>query len=400
MLSSGSDRRLPGWLILIGAMAVLGPVSIDMYLPGFSLIERELAEQGVARTMASYLVGIAVGQLIYGPLSDRFGRKPPLYVGFTLYALGSLGCAFASSMNMLICMRVVQALGGCGGMTVGRAIIRDRCQPHEAARAFAMLMMVVALGPVLAPTVGSWIITGFGWRAVFVFQCVFGIGLLIAMHTMMAESRDPAHVVPLSVAQVTGVYGRLLTDRVFIGYSLVGGFAMGALFCYVTAAPTVLMPLYQLSPQQFGWTLGLNGVAFMSASRINMQSLGRRGPLEILSGAIWAPLGVGALFWLLAYFFMLPMWSILILQFAFFISVARITPHGSALALAPHGRHAGSASAMMGALQSLVATLAGVAVDIFGDGTVARLALLMAAGVTASALSLLFARKSSAAARA
>jgi DHA1 family bicyclomycin/chloramphenicol resistance-like MFS transporter len=385
--TSRSEHRLPGWLILIGAMTAVGPVSIDMYLPGFSMIESELAEQGVARTMASYLIGIALGQLIYGPISDRYGRKPPLYLGFALYSLGALGCVFASSMNMLMVMRVVQALGACGGMVIGRAIIRDRCQPHEAARAFTMLMMIVSLGPVLAPTLGGWIITGFGWRAVFVFQCLFGVGLLIAMHSMMSESRDPAHVVPLNFMQVSRSYGRLLTDRVFVGYSLVGGFGMGALFCYVTAAPTVLMPLYQLSPQHFGWLLGLNGFAFMSASRINMLSLRRRGPLELVARAIWMPILVAVAFWVLALSLALPFWMIVVLQFSFFISVARVTPHCSALALAPYGREAGSASAMMGSLQSLIATFAGVAVAVFSNDTVSRLALLLVGGAIASGLS-------------
>jgi len=374
-------------------MTAVGPVSIDMYLPGFSLIESELAEPGVARTMASYLVGIALGQLVYGPISDRYGRKPPLYAGFALYAIGSLGCAYAGSMSMLMVMRVVQALGACGGMVIGRAIIRDRCQPHEAARAFSMLMMIVSLGPVLAPTAGGWIITAFGWRAVFIFQCLFGAALLIGMHSMMSESRDPAHVVPLSFLQVGRSYRRLLTDRALVGYSLAGGFGMGALFCYVTAAPTVLMPLYRLSPQHFGWLLGLNGFAFMSASRLNMLSLRRRGPLELVTRAVWAPIGIGALFWVLAISVALPLWLIIALQFSFFISVARVTPHCAALALAPHGREAGSASAMMGSLQSLIATFAGVAVAVFSDGTVTRLALLMTAGALASSLSLVWAKK-------
>ena len=374
-------------------MTAVGPVSIDMYLPGFSLIERELAEPGVARTMASYLIGIALGQLVYGPISDRYGRKPPLYVGFALYALGSIGCAYAGSMSMLMVMRVVQALGACGGMVIGRAIIRDRCQPHEAARAFALLMMIVSLGPVLAPTVGGWIITGFGWRAVFVFQCLFGVALLFGMHGMMNESRDPAHVVPLSFMQVARGYGRLLTDRVFVGYSLVGGFGMGSLFCYVTAAPTVLMPLYRLSPQHFGWLLGLNGFAFMAASRINMLALRRRGPLELVSRAVLAPIFVGALLWVLAVSIELPLWLMIVLQFSFFIGVARVTPHCAALALAPHGRVAGSASAMMGSLQSLIATFAGVAVAVFSNGTVMRLAVLMTACAAASWLSLVWAKK-------
>src|SRR5690606_32514136 len=141
-----SLHGLPSWLLLIGAMTAVGPVTIDMYLPGFPAIERDFGEQGVEKTMSAYLIGIAIGQLVYGPLSDRFGRKPPLYAGFTLYALGSLGCTLAPNMTILMLMRVLQALGACGGMVIGRAIIRDRCEPHEAARAFSILMAIVSLG--------------------------------------------------------------------------------------------------------------------------------------------------------------------------------------------------------------------------------------------------------------
>ena len=183
---------MPGWLVLVGAMTAVGPFTIDMYLPGFPEIERDLAEGGVERTMAAYLIGVTVGQLIYGPVSDRFGRKPPLYFGFVLYVLGALGCAIAWDMTMLIVLRVLQALGACGGMVIGRAIVRDRCQPHEAARAFAMLMAIVALGPILAPVLGGWVVSAVGWRGVFIFQALLGVALMIAMHFLLRESLPPS----------------------------------------------------------------------------------------------------------------------------------------------------------------------------------------------------------------
>ena len=381
-----SSRRIPGWLILIGAMTAVGPVSIDMYLPGFPLIEREFAQAGVERTMASYMVGIAIGQLFYGPISDRFGRKPPLYAGLILYALGSLGCCLSTSMTMLTIMRVVQALGGCGGMVIGRAIVRDRCEPHEAAHAFSTLMLIVSLGPILAPTVGGWFVTTFGWRSVFVFQCVFALALLAAMHHILGESRDPAYVVPLDLRRVVSGYGRLLIDRAFVGYTLVGAFGMAALFCYVAGSPTVLTHAYGLSPQQFGWMIGFNGIAFMSASRFNMIALRTREPGELLARAVWFPLIAGVLLILLTLFLHPPLWSVITLQFFFFISVARSNPNVSALALAPHGRAAGTASALMGSLQSAVAMLAAVAVAIFNDGTLRTLALIMTVSAMSSAL--------------
>ncbi len=378
------QHGVPRWLLLVAAMAAVGPVSIDMYLPGFPAIEREFGVRGVETTMAAYLVGIAVSQLFYGPISDRFGRKPPLYFGFVLYALGALGCALATSMPMLTLMRVVQALGGSSGFVIGRAIVRDRCEPHEAARAFSLLMMIVALGPVLAPAVGGVVVTHFGWRATFVFQVALGLALLVATHFLLRESRPESTVVPLHLANVLRTYVRLGMDRPLVGYALVGGFGMGALFAYVTGAPTVLTQRYDLSPQQFGLLIGLNGFAFMAASRLNMIALHTLGPGEVLARYVWVPLLLGAALLALTTFWPAPLWMVVTLQLSFFVAVGRVTPNVAALALASHGADAGAASAMMGALQSVLGMLSGFAVATFNDGSLSTLAAIMtvAAGLT------------------
>lgn len=379
-MSDARASRIPGWLVLVGAMSAVGPFTIDMYLPGFPDIERDLAEGGVERTMAAYLVGITVGQLVYGPVSDRFGRKPPLYFGFVLYVLGALGCALAWDMDMLIGLRVLQALGACAGLVIGRAIVRDRCQPHEAARAFAMLMAIVALGPILAPVLGGWVVSAVGWRGVFVFQAVLGLSLMIAMHLLLRESLPPSAASTLHPVAIARNYLRLAKDPVLVGYSAVAGFGMGSMFCYVAGSPIVMAEVFQLRPDQFGWMLAVNGVAFMSASRLNVWSLSRHGPAEVLRGAIAGPVVVGTIFVALALLLSLPLWTVIVLQLLYFASTARIMPHTSALALASHGHEAGAASALMGSLQSLVATFAGVAVAIFNDGTLDTLAALMLGG--------------------
>lgn len=383
---------VPRWLLLVAAMAAVGPVSIDMYLPGFPAIEREFGVRGVETTMAAYLVGIAVSQLFYGPISDRFGRKPPLYFGFALYALGGAGCALAASMPALTLMRVVQALGGSSGFVIGRAIVRDRCEPHEAARAFSLLMMIVALGPVLAPAVGGVVVTHFGWRATFVFQAALGVALLAATHFALRESRPESSIVPLKIASVLRTYLRLGADRTLIGYSLVGGFGMGALFTYVTGAPTVLTHRYELSPQQFGGLIGLNGFAFMTASRLNMIALRTIGPREVLARYVWLPLILGGALFLLTWLWPVPLWVVVALQLSFFVTVGRVTPNVAAIALTPHGAQAGAASALMGALQSALAMLSGFAVATFNDGTVSTLAAIMTVGGALTWVSYLWAR--------
>jgi MFS transporter, DHA1 family, multidrug resistance protein len=390
---TSKSTHIPGWLLLIAAMTGVGPIAIDMYLPGFAAIESDLGEQGVEHTMAAFLIGQSIGQLFFGPISDRFGRKPPLYVGLALFTLGSLGCMLASSMFLLIAMRTVQALGGCASVVIGRAIVRDRCEPDEAARAFSTLMLIVALGPIIAPMLGGWIVTALGWRAIFGFQCLMGAVLLLAMHFVLTESRDPRHVVPFELGAVARGYGHLLADRVFIGYSLVTGFGMGAMFCYVTGAPTVLTDLYELSPQHFGWLLGLNGLAFMTASRLNIFALRKKGPQELLARSIYVPSILGCLMVLLSSLWHLPLWVVVLWQFSFFIATVRVNPNIAALALAPHGREAGAASALMGSLQSGTAMLASVAVAIFADGTVRTLAAMMTAGVIFGLLFYVWARR-------
>jgi DHA1 family bicyclomycin/chloramphenicol resistance-like MFS transporter len=386
--------RVPGWLMLIASMSAVGPVSIDMYLPGFESIVRDFSERGVETTMAAYLIGLAIGQLFYGPISDRYGRKPPLYVGFGLYALGSLGCALSTSMSMLVLMRIVQALGGCGGLVIARAIVRDRCEPHEAARVFSTLMMIVALGPVLAPAVGGFIVTWFGWRATFVFQVLFGIGVLVAIHYVLTETVNREQAMRLEIGGVLRTYWRLLRDRMFVGYTMITGFSMAALFCYVTGAPTVMTAQYGLSARQFGLLIGLNGLAFMTASRLNMIALRRHGPGEVLVRYVYTPMIVVTLLLGLTLIVHPPLWAFVALQLTFFVSVGRVNPNVAALALAPHGRDAGAASAIMGALQSAAGVLGGLTVGAFNDGTVVRLVQIMAAGAFLGLLSYLSVRPS------
>jgi len=397
MTSSSSARGIPGWLVLIGSMSALGPFTIDMYLPGFPAMEREFGVTGVERTMAAYLLGLALGQLVYGPLSDRFGRKPPLYAGLALYVIGSIGCAVSPSMGTLMLMRVLQAIGACSPLVIGRAIVRDRCEPQEAAKAYATLMLIVSLGPIVAPTLGGWVITAFGWRAVFVFLALAGIAITLAMHSMLVESRDPAHVRPLRFGVVLRTYGRLLLDRTFVGYTCVGAFAMAGLFCYVTGSPIVMAEQYGLTPQQFGWMIGLNGIAFMSASRWNMISLRDSTPGYVLSRSVWWPLLFASALTLASYLLHLPLWAVIAVQFCFFLSVGRANPNVAALALTPHGRDAGTASALMGAVQSGLGMVAGIAVAIASDGTVFNLAALMTGCAALSLLSYVWAVSSNAA---
>ncbi|WP_322111028.1 multidrug effflux MFS transporter [Steroidobacter sp.] len=380
-------------MMLIGAMTAVGPVSIDMYLPGFPAIEQEFGTRGVEGTMAAFIVGIAIGQLFYGPISDRFGRKPPLYVGLTVYMIGALGCALSVNMTMLTVMRVVQALGCCAGLVIGRAVVRDRCEPHEAARAFTTLTLIVALGPVLAPAVGGLIVGSVGWRGTFVVQALLGLALLLTMHRTLTES-NVTRDATVRFGDVLRNYARLLRDRQFMALSLLLGFSMGSMFCYVTGAPRVLTQNYGLSAEQFGGLIGLNGLAFMTASMLNMRALRNMTPSQVLARYIWASPVLGVALFTLSWLFDLPIWTVVALQLLFFVCVGRVGPNVSALTLAPHGRNAGTASALMGATQSALTAAAGLAVAVFNDGTVHTLAAIMASGALLALFCFLWVRSS------
>jgi len=381
---------MPSWLIVIAIMSGIGPLTIDLYLPAFPMIEASFGQSGAEGTMAAYLIGMAGGQLVYGPLSDRYGRKPPLYFGFSIYIAGSLCCAFATSMQMLMVGRVIQALGGSSGMPTGRAIVRDRCQPEEAARVFSTLMTVVSIAPILAPVAGGFIVSAWGWRAAFFIQAALGGVVLLSVHLYLKESLDPNNVRSLRLSAVLRSYLALLSNGQFMMYALIGGFSLAAVFAYVAGAPKVLPAMFGVSPETFGWLIGLNGIAFFIASRLNARALRKQKPRHILRRLIWWPSLVGCGLIVLG---AIDLWvidislaAVLVGQFLFFVTTVRLMPHTAALALASRGQDAGTAAALLGSLQSLVGVLVGIAVTVFNNGSLVPLAVIMTACALAVAI--------------
>ncbi|WP_148716015.1 multidrug effflux MFS transporter [Chitinolyticbacter meiyuanensis] len=389
-----TSSRLPGWVVLLGTLTALGPLSIDMYLPAFPAIEHDLGH-GAQLTLASFFIGLAVGQLLYGPVSDRFGRKPPLYVGLALYVLASLGCVFAASLDALIALRFVQALGGCAGMVITRAIVRDRCDARQAAQVFAMLMLVMGLAPILAPLLGGWLLTVTSWHAIFAAQALFAAMCLIAVHRLLAESHDTRDVAPLRLGQVLRGYGRLLTHRGFIGYVLTGGLAQAGMFGYIAGSPTVLIEQYGIAPQHYGWVFGLNALGLIAASQLNARQLKSQDLTVLLRRALWVPLLATLALLTQALSGLAPLAGLLLCFFAYLTSLGYINPNATAAALASQGQHAGSASALIGSLQFSIATVAAIAVEALHDGTPHPLAIVMAAcGIGAFVAHRLLARAS------
>lgn len=374
------EKRFPGWLILLGILTAIGPLSIDMYLPSFPQIERSLGGNpgSVELTLASFFIGLTLGQLFYGPLSDRFGRKKPLYIGLAVYTLASIGAAWADSIPGLTLWRFLQGMGGCAGIIIPSAVVRDRCSARESARAFSLLMLVMGLAPILAPLFGGGLLTLGGWRSIFCVLALFGAGCLVAIHLGLAESHDTRHEPPLNLRHVVGNYGHLLCNKAFLGYALGGGLAMSGMFAYIAGSPFVLIEFYQIPPQHYGWFFGANAVGLIAASQINARLLSNTPATTLLRRALWVPAITGLILASLAVTGMISLPWFVVGFFCFVSSLGCIIPNAMASALATHGQQAGTAAALASALQFFFATLAGALVGLLHDGTGRPLAAIMA----------------------
>jgi MFS transporter, DHA1 family, multidrug resistance protein len=372
-----------GWLTLLAALTSIGPISIDLYLPSFSRIKAELGD-GIENTLAAYMFGVAIGQLVYGPMSDRFGRKPPLYVALTLYVLGSLGCAWASSMQALIANRFLQALGGCAGVVIARAIVRDKCEAHEAARVFSTLILITAVGPIVAPLLGSGLSAAMGWRWLFFVQAALGALLLMMVHIYLSD--DASRGERLRLRSVLATYQDLLCQRSFIGHALIGACTMGMIFCYIASAPTVLMKSYGLSAVQLALVMGLNSLCFVIASQFNLRRLRHHTPAWLLRRAVWIPVTLAATTLWVHWHYPDTLWLLVLLQLGIFVGAGHIAPNATAEAMAEQGQRAGAASSLLGSIQSLSSTLAGAAMGFFSSGGVHAMAMLMLLGALAMLL--------------
>lgn len=345
------------WLILLGFLVALGPLAIDMYLPAFPAIEQQFGH-GAQITLSGFFIGLVLGQLFYGPISDRIGRRRPVLFGITLYILGSLACVFASSLQELTALRFIQALGACAGMVLSRAIVRDRCDARAAAQAQSKLLLVMGLAPILAPSLGGLLLIRFSWHAIFLVQAIAGLIVLVWAWRSLEETHATTQRSPeLSVTSVLKTFGELLRERRFMGFTLSSGLVMTGMFGYIAGSPHVMISLKGLSPQHYALVFSTNAAGFIATSQINARLLRRHDMTWLLNRALWVPMICSGLMLVAELTGLLSLPLLLALIFTFMASLGFIAPNAGAAALATQGQRAGAAASLQGSLQFLLATL-------------------------------------------
>lgn len=369
-------------LVVLGALTAFGPLSIDMYLPALPRLTRDFgASASVGQlTLTACLLGLAAGQLLAGPLSDRFGRRPPLLAGVAAYVAASLACALAPSVAVLVVARLVQGLAGAAGIVVARAIVRDLYGGTHLARVFARLMLVNGLAPIAAPVLGSQLLRITSWRGVFVALTGIGVALLAAAATL-AETLPPERRREAGFAPVAAALRTLVRDRGFVGYTAALGFAAGAMFVYIAGSPFVLQDLHHVSPQLYAGIFALNAVGIVAAGQVSAGLVHRTGSRPLLTAGL-ALQTAGAIALVAVVAAGIGVAGIVPALFGVVAAVGFVFPNASALALADHPEIAGSASGLIGVFQF---TFGAVAAPLAGAGG-ARSAWPMALAIAAFAL--------------
>lgn len=366
--------------IVLGTLTAFGPLSIDMYLPGLSKIAGEFHTDSTAAqlTLALFFVGLAAGQAFYGPVADRIGRKTPLLFGCVLYTLASIGCALAPTIESLAGLRLVQAIGGCAGMVIARSVVRDLFDAQGSARMYSLLMLVMGIAPITAPLIGGQLLLFASWRAIFWLLAAFGLCCVALVAFALPETLPVERRARSSLGQVFQTYGKLLSDRRFLGYALTGGFLSAGMFAYITGSPFVFIDLYGVAEEHYGLLFGTNALGLIIASQLNRWLLARSSSDSILATALIVVACAGIVLALVAATGIGGLPLLLVPLFVCIAGQGLVGPNSSAAAMAPHGQVAGSASALLGTLQFVVGAGASALVGALHNGTALPMAAVVA----------------------
>ena len=393
MTAQLQHERTPwGLVILLGSLTAMGPLAIDMYLPSLPAISAGLrASAGEAQaTVSAFLAGMAIGQLFYGPASDRMGRRAPILFGVVVYVAASVACGFATSPVMLIGTRFLQALGACAGGVVSRAVIRDRFGHSETARMLSLLMLIMGLAPILAPLLGGVLLGLGGWRLNFWFMASFGVAVGLAALWRLTESRSEETTAHAATESPLQAYLALMGEPRLVGYALAGALNGATLFTYIASSPDLLIKTYGIPPSAFGWVFGLNAVGIIGSNQVNRFLLRHRTPDQVLAKSSVIAVGFGVLLMVAAATGLGERWSVLTLLFLLLSTYGFLQGNTMAGALNVDPRRAGAISAMMGAVSFGTGAIASAAAGVLHDGTPRPMALVMMVALAGSALCLHF----------
>lgn len=379
------SRQFYVFVIILGCLSAFGPLSIDMYLPAFPAMAESLGvTQGrIEMSLSSYFIGLSLGQLAYGPLTDRYGRKKPLYVGLLLYIVASAACALAADSYQLIFFRFLQALGGCAGAVVSRAMVRDLFDHRESAQVYSALMLVMGLAPILAPLAGGYTLVFFGWRSIFWILTALSMLISIAIVFFLPETRRPDETVRFTRSFHT--YFDILKHREFMGYTLCLAVAQAGLFAYITGSSFVFIKYFGVAEQNFGWIFGSNALAFIIVSQINAWLLrkDRQTPDGMMRMALYGLAATGLLC-AAAALLDLGLWAMSGALFLFMAMLGAIFPNGTAGSMEHQKHRAGAASALAGMIQFSISAAASALLSLMhATSPVPMGVMLAAAGIGA-----------------
>jgi DHA1 family bicyclomycin/chloramphenicol resistance-like MFS transporter len=358
-------------ILILGALSTISPFSIDMYLPGFPAIARDLNTTipMVQLSLTSYFIGIAAGQLLYGPLLDRFGRKIPLYAGLLVYIIASLGCALTSSANGLIGMRFLQAVGGCAGMVAAHTLVRDLFPADKTAQAFSWMTLVIAISPMIAPAVGGYVTVAFGWHAVFVILAALTAMIIAGVYFVLPLGKGPDATLSLLPKPVLKNFYNVIRQKQFLLYTLAGGIATAAPFAYIAGSADVFMNIYHVSEKEYGWIFAFIAFVIIGSTQLNHLLLKRFRSAQIIKTTLLYQSCMG-------FILITGTWSGWVNKFeligliALFLAGHGLTnPNANALSLAPFSKHTGSAASLSGSFRMAMGGLASALVSIFHNGT-------------------------------
>ncbi len=366
-------------ILVLGVLSAIGPLSIDMYLPAFKNIAKALqcSPEQMGYTLSSFFFGICLGQLVNGPLLDHFGRKKVLYIGLGIYVISSFACAMSSSVEPLISWRFFQAIGCSVGWIAPNAVIRETFEESERPKILSLMILILGVSPILAPSIGSMLLTFGSWKFIFILLAIIILLILILIKQWLPEKVQEEARGPFHVKKIVHAYVALFANRRFVLFAFAGAIGAGSIFTFVSGAPPTFLSYYGASESQFGWIFGLVASGIISASQVNNLVIKKFTSMQILRMALLAQFLICLFLSVGAKFGWLQLETNILLLFLILACQGFIFPNLTSLALQPFHQGAGAASAMMGAIQMAWGAICAALLGILFDGTPFTMAIIM-----------------------